>query len=50
MDLHSNDAPARTIIPMGRFINQHQLYVAVNTAQALAVGDCPAVIPAVNDL
>jgi hypothetical protein len=27
-----------------------QCYVAVNTIQALAVGDGPAVIPAVNDL
>jgi len=31
-------------------INVQQCYVAVNTIQALAVGDGPAVIPAVNDL
>jgi hypothetical protein len=44
MDLDSNDAAVRTVI------NLQEGYVAVNTIHALAIGDGPAVIPAVNDL
>jgi hypothetical protein len=47
MDLDSNDAATRT---GNIFINVQQCNVAVNTIQALAVGDGPAIIPAVNDL
>jgi len=48
MDLGSNDVVART--GNRSFLFVQQCYVAVNTIQALAVGDGPAVIPAVNDL
>jgi hypothetical protein len=48
-DLDSNDVAARTRNRSTIIIVQ-QCYVAVNTSQALAVGDGPAVIPAVNDL
>jgi hypothetical protein len=49
MDLDSNDAETRTMNIRIRIISQ-QCYVAVNTIQALAVGDGPAVIFAVSDL
>ena len=49
MDLDSNDA--ETLTGNGRIrINVQQCYVAVNIIHALAVGDGPAVIFAVNDL
>jgi hypothetical protein len=48
MDLDSNDVAART--GNRSFLSVQQCYVAVNTIQAIAVGDGPAVIPAVNDL
>jgi hypothetical protein len=48
MDIDSNDAETRT--RNRTRINVQQCYVAVNTIQALAVGDGPAVIFAVNDL
>ena len=49
MDLDSNDVETRTRNVRIRTILQ-QCYVAVNSIQALAVGDGPAVIFAVNDL
>ena len=47
--LDSNDTVARTRNVRTGTIAQ-QCYVAVNTVQARAVGDGPAVIPAVNGL